>query len=657
MPRQDRTDPRRSPRSRRARSALSLLVALPLAAIGLALSPSGAPATAQTLLAGTALVANWGSNSVTPINTETDTAGSPIAVGSEPDAIAISPDGEMAYVANWGSNSVTPIDLATGAPERAIAVGLRPDAIAITPDGTTAYVADFGSSSVTPINLAKGAADKAIVLNPLSAAYPNDHPDAIAVNPLGDLVYVMSQNLGLASTIYVSSNTVDNANAAAPGVDPTSFTISPDGTTGYATNESRDTVTPIDMATGAAGAPIGVGVFPRDVAFSPDGSTAYVSNFGGDSIRAIGVTERRTGAPVAVGTAPMGLALTPDGSMLYVADSGSNTVTPVTTATESPGTPIAVGTAPDAIAITPGWTDQSFVTWTGGQASTDLGPAFVYYHGSLYAIWTDATSGDEVFYSSFDGTSWAPAAQIAWKGGAALSSAAPSAVVDGSTLYVAWKGDQTGVASVWYSSFNGTNWAPQVRLSWKSGQYAETLDAPAIGMLGVGTGDPVVGWTGGNDEIELPYASGINKWTAPVQATGADGPVRTPYSPALTYAADPASMVVGWTNANGTVGYLPLADVAAQGSVPSALSSAAPAFASDGNAIYVAWRGQTSSIIGYSGSWPGYTKWGAWAPQEFEPQALTGAGPSLAVTGFTVTLGWKGQSSESLGFASANTPY
>ena len=55
-------------------------------------------------------MANFGDNTVTPIDTATGTAGSPITVGSNPIAVAITPDGSTAYVANLTGNTVTPID-------------------------------------------------------------------------------------------------------------------------------------------------------------------------------------------------------------------------------------------------------------------------------------------------------------------------------------------------------------------------------------------------------------------------------------------------------------------------------------------------------------------------------------------------------------------
>ena len=110
----------------------------------------------------TAYVVNSQSNTVTPIQTATDTAGPAIKVGVSPYAIAITPDGKTAYVGNQDSGTVTPIRTATDTAGPAIAVGRDPVAIAITPDGKTAYVANFHSGTVTPIRTATGVAGPAI---------------------------------------------------------------------------------------------------------------------------------------------------------------------------------------------------------------------------------------------------------------------------------------------------------------------------------------------------------------------------------------------------------------------------------------------------------------------------------------------------------------
>jgi YVTN family beta-propeller protein len=638
--------------------AASLVVAAPIVMVGIALAPPDVAVGATTLLAGTAYVTNWGSDTVTPIDTETNGPGAAIHVGRQPDAIAITPNGATAYVANWGSNNVTPITLATGTPGKAIAVGLHPDAIAITPDGTTAYVANFGSSSVTPITIAKNKAGSSIGID--TAAHPgtSTHPDAIAVAPLGSPVYVTSQTF----SNVVAIDTFDNKVQGTPtgvNVDPTAYTISPDGTTGYVTNFSADTVTPIRTATRARGSGIPVGANPRDIAVAPGGATAYVSDFGQGLVTPINLATGAPSASIFVGTSPMGLAVTPDGSTVYVANSGSNTVTPIDTATSTSGTPIRVGTAPDAIAIVPGWTDQSFVNWpgpngSGGTALTVHGPAFAYLGATLYAVWTDMTSGDELFYSSFNGSTWARAEQVAWTGasaGSADSSAAPALATDGASLILAWKGKETGTADVWYSSFNGSAWAPQERLS-----FAVTTVGPAITSNG---GVPFVAWTDGNDSINYSEETGPSKWSSPVKITAKGTPIITRDGPALTYSRNLEQVIVAWTDpSTNRIGYLlPLQSPSEQGTIPAARTASTPALAAMGDAVYVAWAGETTDKLGYSASWPIMQGWGTWAPQEFEPQTLTNQGPALAVRGYTLTAGWKGLNTDQIGFASSNIPY
>ena len=59
---------------------------------------------------------------VTPVTIASNAPGADIAVGTDPQAIAIAPDGRTAYVANTGSNNVTPIDVATAAPKPVVNV-------------------------------------------------------------------------------------------------------------------------------------------------------------------------------------------------------------------------------------------------------------------------------------------------------------------------------------------------------------------------------------------------------------------------------------------------------------------------------------------------------------------------------------------------------
>src|ERR1700689_5044465 len=58
----------------------------------------------------TVYVADFGSDTVTPISTATNTAGPPITVGNSPYNLAITPDGKTVYVGDGNStDTITPI--------------------------------------------------------------------------------------------------------------------------------------------------------------------------------------------------------------------------------------------------------------------------------------------------------------------------------------------------------------------------------------------------------------------------------------------------------------------------------------------------------------------------------------------------------------------
>jgi YVTN family beta-propeller protein len=70
--------------------------------------------------------------------------------------LAITPDGSKLYVTvtDNGTNTVSVIDTATNSVVGTIAVGSRPSGIAITPDGTKVYVVNAGDNTVSVIDTA-----------------------------------------------------------------------------------------------------------------------------------------------------------------------------------------------------------------------------------------------------------------------------------------------------------------------------------------------------------------------------------------------------------------------------------------------------------------------------------------------------------------------
>jgi YVTN family beta-propeller protein len=303
------------------------------------------PARAAGADGKTAYVVNSGSNSVTPIDLGTNTAGPAIPVGGQPFGVAITPDGQTAYVTNSASSSVTPIDTATNTAGPSIAVGSTPVGIAITPDGKTAYVVNEGSNSVTPIDTATNTAGPAIAVG--------STPVGIAITPDGKTAYVTNSGSNSVTPIHTATNTAGPAIRV--GGQPFGVAISPDGRTAYVTNFGSNSVTPIATATNTTGRAISVGANPRGVAITPDGKTAYAADLGSGSVTPIATATNTAGPAIPVGSAgsaPDGVAITPDGKTAYVAKR-SGSVTPIDTATNTAGPAITVGSSPAGVAITP----------------------------------------------------------------------------------------------------------------------------------------------------------------------------------------------------------------------------------------------------------------------------------------------------------------
>ena len=120
---------------------------------------------------------------VTPITLATNKPGSPIKLGFEPWALAITPNGRTAYVVNGNADTVIPVMLASGKLGRPIKVGRRAVAIAITPNGRTAYVVNNVGNTVTPITLATGMPGHPIKVG--------RSPNLIVINPNGKTAYVI----------------------------------------------------------------------------------------------------------------------------------------------------------------------------------------------------------------------------------------------------------------------------------------------------------------------------------------------------------------------------------------------------------------------------------------------------------------------------------
>ena len=289
-------------------------------------------------------------NTVNPnLNTVTSTIAG--AAGSFPVGVAITPDGTRTYVTNEFADSVSVIDTTTNTVTATAAAGVTPAGVAITPDGTRAYVVNRQSNSVSVIATATNSITGSVAVG--------SGPLWVAITPDGTRAYVTNEASNSVSAIDTATNTVTAT--VTVGSFPVKVAITPDGTRAYVTSRGSDTVSVIDTATNTITASVGVGSVPIAVAITPDGTRAYVTNRDSNTVSVIDTATNIVTGMVAVGRGPIGIAITPDGTRAYVADEFSNTVSVINTATNTVTAIVPVGVTPVGIAITPDGT-RAYVT-------------------------------------------------------------------------------------------------------------------------------------------------------------------------------------------------------------------------------------------------------------------------------------------------------
>ena len=308
---------------------------------------------------------------VTPIDTATDTAGTPVTV-FDSFGIAVTPDAATAYVTARSNDQVERIDTATnsvvGDP---IDVGAFPTGIAITPDGSTAYTADQNGGSVTPIDIATNTAGPPIqLLPPADTVFTH----RIAITPDGAKAYVVVRGSPDTPAQVIPINIAAEPPVVLPAITmpagPELFDIAvaPDGETVYVVDNVNDQVITINTADDTLGAPIAVPDDPLGIAITPDGTKAYVASQRADVVTPIDLATNTTLTPISTGDGPYDLAVTPDSKRAYVANTNVDNVSVIDTATDTvTGTPIPGGDGVDNLAITP---DQAPNAVVSARAST-----------------------------------------------------------------------------------------------------------------------------------------------------------------------------------------------------------------------------------------------------------------------------------------------
>ncbi len=309
------------------------------------------------------------------------------AVQARSSAIAVTPDGARVWVVNRDSNSVSVLDTLTNSVLAEIPVGREPRTLAITPDGSKVYVACLRENRVDVLD------GSSFVL--LRSIAVGREPFGVVVAPNSTRVYVTSTASGTLSVIDPTTDTVTTTTT--PGNRPRGLAVSSDSATLVLTHYLTPTpsvngvVTLLNASTLDVTANVNLPVLPPQTQLdgvpnimeaasfrpgSPQVWLPFVASITGNANLALLTTVHPEVAVVDTSLAPpreppntrmnlnlliaspsvsqpTALDFTPNGNVVLVVNQASDDVTILTAQTRTEILTLGVGSAPDGIAVSP----------------------------------------------------------------------------------------------------------------------------------------------------------------------------------------------------------------------------------------------------------------------------------------------------------------
>ena len=376
-------------------------------------------------------VSNNGSASVSVINTTTPTPTvSSVAVGSQPFGLAISPDGSIVYAAN-GPDTVSMINTKTNTVYSTLIIDSQPESqwhsVAVSPDGRQVYVSDLADRRVRTATIIRGNTTPLAGTPTVGGPAASNGAVTGALNFTdtdGDALTYSVQTQSASGTVTVNAAGVytftpnqaaRDAAAQTEGPDFTSFTVvASDGplATPVTVGNVQIAPTPRQPQIPVTMTSIAVGDKPGPVAVF--GDLLYVTNTSDGTVTVIDTASNQVVQTLtATGGYPTALAAKADGQSVYVAHSvlyptgeAFNTVSVINAATNQVVTDVVI---PDLCAgvcygSSGGLTDLA-ISPDGSRVyviqayATDIGP-----WGSVAVIDTtkiDTSEEDPLIYNEF----------------------------------------------------------------------------------------------------------------------------------------------------------------------------------------------------------------------------------------------------------------
>lgn len=342
--------------------------------------PTPTPGGAQTPVTTREYVyiANEGAGVVSVVDPANAAVVATIPVGVRPTSVAMQPDGTLAYVANSGSADLSVIDTARNTVLTTIAMPrivpsmypwewtspVVPQTILPAPDGAVVYVTgtyasegtnDYRSHSVLaaidPTSLSIGSTTLLEGCPAVLAVAHDSRTLYLAQSNYCSRFAVDAADIRITVSALAADTQTVTWSTPVTGFQPSSLTVSPDGTQLYLVESNLDggtSIVVLDVQTQSvvASAVLDTAV---DVAFAPDGPQLYVRTATG--LTALDPATLAVNSTRFIGNEVSGLAVSHDGQRVYVTDAASYSLSVVNAATMTVAATVALRAQPRGVAV------------------------------------------------------------------------------------------------------------------------------------------------------------------------------------------------------------------------------------------------------------------------------------------------------------------
>lgn len=314
-----------------------------------------APGGAQAIL----IAGNKPTNTVTLVDLASGATLATLPTGLGPHEAAASKDGKWAVITDYGTgpapgNSLTLVDLNTKTVAAKVDLGRyrRPHGVQFLPGDSLVAVSVEADSAVLVVHLPSRTVRKAVMTNQLTSHMVTVRADGImgyTSNIRGNTISEVNLSTGATRALRV-------------GDQPEGIGVRPDGREVWAASNTDGTMAVVDVASWRVAATISVGERAYRITFTPDGRTAVASLTASSRVRlyeaatraelatiVISGTSAGTDLAPAGGAQPVGIAYSSDSRYAYVACQGINAVAVIDLRERKLLRTIPVG--PDAVAV------------------------------------------------------------------------------------------------------------------------------------------------------------------------------------------------------------------------------------------------------------------------------------------------------------------